>query len=60
MTWFIDLALLVICVAAMWGLGALLIRVIDRALTRWAERLRTTDPERYANFVMLQESRKGR
>jgi len=60
MVWFISLIELVVGVAALWGLGALISRVIDRALTRWIERLRTTDPERYANFVMLQESRKGR
>lgn len=60
MVWFVALIQLVAGVAVLWGLGALIVHLIDGALNRWVERLRTADPERYANFVMLQESRKGR
>ncbi|MGW8431719.1 hypothetical protein ACWGJ9_11550 [Curtobacterium citreum] len=60
MVWILVLAALVVIVAAMWALGSLLCRLITRAVDSWAERLRVTDPERYANFVMLQEARKGR
>ncbi len=60
MAWTIDLGLLVVCIAVLWALGTLLCHFLTRGVDAWVERLRTTDPERYANFVMLQEARKGR
>jgi hypothetical protein len=59
MAWFIDLAVLAVCAAALWGLFSLLSRILTWADDRWAERLRETDPERYANYIMLREARKG-